>query len=284
MIGATAMRKSIRGCRRLAGAVAAGLIAITGSSHAHQQWVSPNFVYQSGESAWLSFDHTFGDRRFQPGSGPSSYYSWWIVGPDGFKRNVPNLFLGRTRTVGEIELSEPGTYRIEAVEDRMPWTQIKVDGKNLWQPGTRADFDGFDIERSIVYFNKSATYVTLGSVSHSLLSGTGDPLEIVFEDHPNDLYEGKEFEVRVLASGEPLANQEVRVFSDFGEGHDASATCNTNANGSCDLSMPAPGRYLLATNQEGTSPSDADTDGFSHGYTVLIELKPTGAASAASGE
>ncbi len=271
----------MRRIRYLAAATLIGLVSFAGSGVAHQQWLAPNFFQQSGESAWLSFDHTFGDRRFHPGSGPGSYYSWWIVGPDGFRRNVPHLFLGKTRTVGEIELTEPGTYRIEAVEDLMPFTQIKVDGEDKWQPGTRTDFDGFEIVRSRVYFNKSVSYVTLESMSTSLLAGTGDPLEIVFEDHPNDLYEGKGFQVRVLAFGKPLTDQEVRIFSEYSEGHDASETCSTDATGFCDFEMRAPGRYLLATNTEGTHSDDAETDGFSHGYSVLIELKP---ASAADGD
>ena len=277
------MRNTIRRFHCLAAAAVVGLVSFTGSSEAHQQWLAPNFVFQSGESAWLSFDHAFGDRRFHSSSGPGSYYSWWIIGPDGLRRNVPHLFLGKTRTVGEIELTDPGTYRLEAVEDVMPWTQIKVDGEDKWQPGTRADFDRFEVVRSRVYFNKSVSYVTLESMSQSSLAGTGDPLEILFEDHPNDLYEGKGFQVRVLAFGRPLKNQEVRIFSEYSEGHDASETCSTDANGICEFEMRTPGRYLLATNTEGASPEDTATDGFSHGYSVLIELKTASFAGAASG-
>ncbi len=261
----------------LAVAAVAGLVSFAASSEAHQQWLAPNTFFQSGESAWVSFDHTFGDQRFQPGSGPGSYYIWWIVGPDGIQRNVPHLFLGRTRTVGEIELTEPGTYRLEAVEDQMPWTQIELDGNNTWQPGTRADFDGFDVVRSTMYFNKSVSYVTLESMSESVLASTGgDPLEILFEDHPNDLRTGTAFRVRVLASGEPLADQEVRIFSEQSVGHDATDTCSTDENGVCEIALSAAGRYLLATNAEGESPEASPTDGFSHGYTVLVDVKATG--------
>ena len=265
----------------LSAAVVLGLLSWTGSSEAHQQWLSPNGFFQSGESAWISFDHTFGDQRFQPGSGPGSYYAWWIVGPDGLKRNVPHLFLGRTRTVGEVELTEPGTYRLEAVEELMPWTRLKVDGEDTWQPGTRADFDGFEIESSTVYFNKSVSYVTLDSESESVLAATGDPLEILFEDHPNGLLAGKAFRVQVRTFGTPLANQEVRLFAEHSAGHDATETCSTDSGGFCTFELSAPGRYLLATNTEGATPDDPATDGFSHGYSVMIEMK---AAAAASGE
>ena len=267
-----AMGKTTRTLSWLTAAV--GLVCVSGTSEAHQQWLAPNFVLQSGESAWLSFDHTFGDQRFQPASGPSSYYSWWIVGPDGIRRNVPHLFVGKTRTVGEVELTDAGTHRIEALEDMMPWTLLSIDGEDVWQPGTRADFDGFEVERSRVYFNKSVSYVTLGSMSPSPLEATGDPLEILFEQHPNDLRAGTGFQIRVLASGEPLSGQAVRVFADSSQGHDATETCSTDAKGICEFVMAEPGRYLLATSAEGDTPGDEQTDGFSHGYSVVVELHP----------
>jgi len=79
-------------------------------SHAHQQWLSPNTFFETTGSAWVSFDHTFSDRRFHPGFSPGSYYRWWVVDPTGSRRSVPHLFLGKTRVVGELELEEEGTY------------------------------------------------------------------------------------------------------------------------------------------------------------------------------
>lgn len=274
--GKAIMGTTVRSFSCLAAATLAGLFSYAGSSHAHQQWLAPNFVFQSGDSAWLSFDHTFGDKRFQPGSGPGSYYSWWIVGPDLLRRSVPHLFVGKTRTVGEIELTDAGTYRLEAVEDMMPWTQIKLDGENTWQPGTRADFEGYEVVRSTVFFNKSVSYASLESTSRSALQGAGDPLEILFESHPNELRAGQGFEVRVLAFGEPLADQEIRIYSESSEGHDATETCSTNSRGSCEFQMATPGRYLMATSTEGDTPDDPATDGFSHGYAVLVEVRAAG--------
>ena len=258
----------------LMAAVVIGLVAFAAPSQAHQQWLAPNFLMQPGEKAWLSFDHTFGDQRFLPGSGPSSYFSWWIVGPDGLKRSFPYMFLGKTRAVGEIELTDAGTYRLEAVEDMMAWTLLKIDGEDTWQPGTRADFAGHEVVRSRVYFNKAVSYVTLESTSTSALAGTGDPLEIVFEQHPNDLIAGEGFTIRVLAFGEAVASQEVRVFADSSEGHDATGTCSTDSDGYCNFELAEAGRYLLATKTEGETPETDDTDGFSHGHAVVIAVKP----------
>ncbi|MEM9057489.1 MAG: DUF4198 domain-containing protein [Pseudomonadota bacterium] len=269
----TAETRTPVGLRRAGAAACLALLWLPAVSGAHQQWLAANFTFKEGASAWLSFDHTFGDVRFQPDSGPSSYYTWWIVGPDGVRRSVPHLFIGKTRTVGEVELTEPGTYRIEGVEDSMPWTRIKVDGEERWQPGTRANFADVEVVRSRVYFNRSVSYVSLQSKSRRTLAATGAPLEIVFDDHPNELSHGQPIRVRVLASGRAVEEHEVRVFAERSEGHDASATCTTDSRGSCVFELPSAGRYLLATSAEGDHPEGADTDGFSHGFSVQVEVR-----------
>ena len=76
------------------------LVGLSGATGAHQQWLSPNVFLVSGDSLWISFDHTFGDQRFQAASGPGSYYNWWFAGPDGLRQPVPFLFIGKTRTTG----------------------------------------------------------------------------------------------------------------------------------------------------------------------------------------
>ncbi|MEM9305315.1 MAG: DUF4198 domain-containing protein [Pseudomonadota bacterium] len=265
--------------RHATAAAIVGLACIAGPTGAHQQWLAPSFSFQSGEGAWLTFDHTFGDQRFRPSSGPGSYYSWWIVGPDGLKSNVPHLFLGKTRTVGEVELTEPGTYRLEAVEDNMAWTRIKVGGEEKWQPGTRADFEGFEVVSSRTYFIKAVAYVTLEKASPAAVAATGDPLEILFDDHPAELSADRMLRVRVLGSGKPLADQEVQLFSEATEGHDASGSCSTDEDGRCELSIAEPGRFLLQTSTEGSYPDGSPTDGFSHRLTVMIELKAAAATT-----
>ena len=242
-------------------------------AQAHQQWLAPNFFYEPGDRAWLSFDHTFGDRRFRPSSGPGSYYRWWVVGPDGLKRPVPFIFLGKTRTVGEVELENAGTYRLEGAEEQMAWTLIRDDGEEKWHPGSRANFAGADIVRSRTYFNKALTYISLVSQDRAAVAASGDPLEVVFVNHPNELAVGQSFEVRVLASGGPLNAQAVHLFPEGGSAHDeATASCTTDAKGLCSFTVGAAGRFLLVTSTRGDHPKGADTDGFSHSVSVMVEI------------
>ncbi len=264
--------------RLLSAIVFAGLLAAAAPTRAHQQWLAPNFfsqgVSQDGDSAWLSFDHTFSDRRFHADSAPGLYYQWWIVGPDLRKRSVPFLFAGKTKIVGEVELTEPGTYRLEGEEANMVWTKLKVDGKDTWQPGPRSAFEGQEIVESKIYFAKALAYVTLGPIGQTVPGASGDPLEIVFQQHPNGLQAGRGFGVTLLSFGEPVAEQKLQLFSDRSQGHDPTQSCATDAKGSCEIVPESPGRYLLTARIEGPTPDDPKTDGFSYSVSVLVEVGP----------
>ncbi|MDJ0877533.1 MAG: DUF4198 domain-containing protein [Halieaceae bacterium] len=247
-------------------------VTLAGShSGAHQQWLAPNLFMATGESAWISFDHTFGDQRFQPASGPGGYYSWWITGPDGLRRQVPFLFVGKTRTTGEVELEEAGTYRLEGVES-MSWSKLIIDGEAQWQPGTREDYSDYEVESSRYYFQKALSYVTLQSASRGVLASRGEPLEILFEDHPNEWHDGKKLRIKVLAAGKPVPKQPVKIFTEHTEGHDEEAVCTTDRRGACEITAPSEGRILLMTSIEGEEPALAGTDGYYYGISVLLEV------------
>lgn len=263
--------------RLLAATVFAGFLAAVAPTRAHQQWLMPNFFSHDGDTAWLSFDHTFGDRRFHADSAPGLYYQWWVVEPDLRKRSVPSLFAGRTKIVGEVELTAPGTYRLEAEEPNMVWTKIKVDGTDRWQPGSRAIFEGREIVESKVYFAKAQAYVSLGPTSQAVQAASGDPLEIVFQQHPNELQAGRGFEVTLLSFGKPVAEHALQLFSARSAGHDPTLSCSTDAKGMCEIVPENPGRYLLRARLEGATPDDPKTDGFSYSVSVTLEiaLKPS---------
>ena len=76
-----------------------------------QQWILPNFFYTNRESPWLGIEHTWGDQRFVPRHGSGTLL--WIIHPEGWHIGPASTYVGQTRTVAEIELTESGTYRIE---------------------------------------------------------------------------------------------------------------------------------------------------------------------------
>ena len=91
---------------------------------------------------------------------------------------MPHLFLGKTRAVGELQLEAEGTYRLEGTEPNMAWTQIKVDGSEVWQPGPQREFADAEVLSSRTYFNQAISYVSLGVASRGPLAASGKPLEL----------------------------------------------------------------------------------------------------------
>ncbi len=57
-----------------------------------------------------------------------------------------------------------------------------------------------------------------------------------------------------------------------------TTSTGTAITGTSCFELPTRGRYLLATSAEGDNPEGAATDRFTHGVSVLVELRSDDAA------
>ena len=238
----------------------------------HQQWILPNFFYTNRESPWLGIEHTSGDQRFVSGHGSGTLLT--IIHPEGWRMGRPSsIFVGQTRTVGEIELREPGTYRIETDSPAKYVAEIEVDGKKRWVSKSKDQLPGKKILQSAHRWSQTTTFVTVKKYTKRVLEATGAFLEIVPVTHPNRIFAGKPFVVRVLSRGQLVPGQEVQAYSEMDSGHEATLAAVTNADGECELTFPSPGRYLLTTNlrQDAKDASRANVDIFS--VSMLVEIR-----------
>lgn len=238
----------------------------------HQQWILPNFFYTNRESAWLGIEHTSGDQRFVSGHGSGTLVS--IIHPEGWRMGRPSsIFVGQTRTVGEIKLREPGTYRIETDSPTRYVSEIEVDGERTWVGKSKDQLPGKKILQSAHRWSQTTTFVTVKEHTQGVLKATGALLEIVPVTHPNKIFVGKPFVVRVLSRGQSVPDQKVQVYSEMDSGHDATLATVTDAKGECELIFPSPGRYLLTANlrQEAKNSSRANIDVFN--VSMLVEVR-----------
>ena len=238
----------------------------------HQQWILPNFFYTNDESPWLGIEHTSGDQRFVSGHGSGTFLS--ITHPEGWRMGRPSsVFVGQTRTVGEIKLREPGTYRIETDQPAQYVAEIEVNGKKRWVGKSKDQLPGKKIIQSTHRWSQTTTFVTVKEYTRGVLEATGAFLEIVPVTHPNKIFVGKPFLVRVLSRGESVPDQEVQVYSETDSGHDATLVAVTNADGECELIFPSPGMYLLTANlrQDAKDSSRANIDVFN--ISMLVEVR-----------
>ena len=237
----------------------------------HQEWILPNFFYTNRESPWLGIEHTSGDQRFVPGHGSGTLVS--IIHPEGWRMGRPSsIYVGQTRTVGEIKLREPGTYRIETDSSARYVAEIEVDGERTWVGKSKDQLPGKKIIQSTHRWSHTITFVTVKEYTQGVLKATGALLEIVPVTHPNKILGGKPFVVRVLSRGQPVPRQKVQVYSEMDSGHDATLTTVTDADGECELIFPSPGRYLLTANlrQDAKDSARANVDIFS--VSMLVEV------------
>ena len=235
-----------------------------------QQRILPNFFYTNDEYPWLGIEHTSGDQRFS-GHGPGTLL--WITHPKGWRVRPSFIFVGQTRTVGEIELRESGTYRIETNHPVQYVTEFEVDGKKRWVGKSKDQLPGKKILQSAHRWSQTTTFVTVKKYTKRVLEATGAFLEIVPVTHPNKIFVGKPFVIRVLSRGQSVPGQEVQAYSEMDSGHDTTLATVTDAKGECELTFPSPGRYLLTANlrQDAKDSSRANIDVFN--VSILVEVR-----------
>ena len=237
-----------------------------------QQRILPNFFYTNEKSPWLGIEHTSGNQRFVSGHGSGTLVS--IIHPEGWRMGRPSsIFVGQTRTVGEIELREPGTYRIETDSPSQYVAEIEVDGKRRWVSKSKDQLPDAKILQSAHRWSQTTTFITVKKYTQGVLKATGAFLEIVPVTHPNKIFVGKPFLVRVMSRGQSVSDQKVQVYSEMDSGHDATLATVTDADGECELTFPSPGMYLLTANlrQDAKDSSRANIDVFN--VSILVEVR-----------
>ena len=84
-----------------------------------------------------------------------------------------STYVGQTRTVAEIELREPGTYRIETDRPAQYVTEIEVDGKKTWVGKSKDQLPDAKIIQSQHRWSQTTTFVTVKEYTQGVLEATG---------------------------------------------------------------------------------------------------------------
>jgi len=112
---------TFRHSRNRASTVAAALVALLAplglvqTAQAARSWIVPSQTVLSKATRWVSFEAARSNFLFNPNRGAIPVEQIGVTGPDGQPRELVNAFNGRLRSGFELELIEPGTYRIEQI-------------------------------------------------------------------------------------------------------------------------------------------------------------------------
>ena len=261
---------------RTACALALTLIWFNGGPcAAHQKWLLPNFFVVDKWPVWLSFDVTWSDRPFTAESGVGAQ-PISIVDPNGRRQTPPSVFVGKTKSVVEMELTERGTYRLEAIDPLAYWTQIEEGGQTTWLKQPKNEVTAASIKRSDLYWSKAAAYVTLGEPTTVPAAGDSEPLDLQLDPHPNRLTAGQALKLQVASFGKPVPRAEVKVFAPGAVGHEPSSVITCGDDGGGTFTPDEAGRFLLACQLEREVPDDPKADIHSFNMYLTLEVQPNG--------
>ena len=260
----------------------AGLLALLATAlpaHAHKLWLLPSHTSVS-KPQWVSVDASisneiFGFERAYPVDNLE------VTGPDGQPATVDNLLKGHIRSVFDVQLDQPGSYRI-AIAKPGYFLMYQVDGDRQRARGMDADKllaelpDNASEVTLMEVHNRLETVVTLGAPNRTALKPTGQGMEFEMLTHPNDLYDGETAQWRILVDGKPAAGVEVELVPGGTRYRDQQNnwTVTSDNKGIVKITWPGPGRYYLeaATSDDKVSNKKASQRRLQ--YLGTVEVLP----------
>ncbi len=263
-------------------AVATALLALTclvaaqGAS-AHRQWLLPSATVLSGDDQWVSVDAAVSNDLFYPDHFPMRLDNLVVTGPDGARVEVEHASTGKYRSVFDLPLAKPGTYRIASTSSGL-FASWKENGQpKRW----RGNAEGFAREvpkdAAELRVNESSgrveTFVTRGKPTP--VKPTGQGLEIEFLTQPNDLVAGEAARFRLLADGKPAAGIALDVVPGGSRYRNlvGDSRVTSGGDGTFSITWPSAGMYWIGalTNVPATVPPAKERR---MGYAVTLEVLP----------
>ncbi len=248
-------------------------------AQAHKAWMVPSATVVSGDDAWVSVDAAVSNDLFYPNHVAMRPEAVTITAPDGSSAPVRNPHTGQYRSVFDVQLDQPGTWRIASASAGLfaSWTE---NGEPRRWRGNAETFarevpaDAKDLQ-VVEASNRVETFVTRGAPDTRALQALGKGLELVPVTHPNDLFAGEEASFRLLLDGQPAVDAAVTIIAGATRYRDnpGEIQLRTDAEGSFRVTWPTPGMYWLnASVQDGKAAAPASERRAS--YVATLEVLP----------
>jgi uncharacterized GH25 family protein len=224
---------------------------LPGVAHAHRAWLLPSATVLSGDEAWITVDAAVSNELFYFEHNPLRLDDLTITGPKSASITPQNTGTGKFRTTFDLEMKEPGTYKLAIVGNNL-FASYEQEGKQKrWRgkPETLAKDIPADAEklRVIQSQRRLETFATLGAPSEDSLKPKGEGMEFVPITHPNDLFQGEEARFKFLIDGKPASGVDVSIIRGANRYRDSlgEIKVKTGEDGSFAVTWPEPGMYWL---------------------------------------
>ncbi|PZO73855.1 MAG: DUF4198 domain-containing protein [Sphingomonas taxi] len=250
---------------------AAALLSIPAALSAHRMWLLPSATVFSGTDGWVTVDAAVSNDLFFFDHQPLRLDGMKVWQPDGSEGTLQNGATGRYRSVFDVKLDKPGTWKI-GTQMSAVMGSFKVDGveKRLGrrgppQPNAPAPLTVADIPANATdvkvteVTGRNEIFVTAGAPTTAVFKTTGKGLEFAPVTHPDELVAGETAKFRFLVDGKPAAGIKVTVIPGGKRyrNDEGARELTTGADGMLSVDWPTAGMYWLSatlTDAKATSP------------------------------
>ena len=250
---------------------AAALVSVPAALSAHRMWMLPSGTVFSDTSSWVTVDAAVSNDLFFFDHQPLRLDGVKVWQPDGSEGALQNGATGRYRSVFDVRLDKPGTWKI-GTQMNAVMGSFKVDGveKRLGrrgppQPGAPAPLTVADIPANATDVKIAETstrneiFVTAGAPTTTVFRPTGKGLEFAPVTHPDELVAGETATFRFLVDGKPAPGLKVTIIPGGKRyrNDEGARELSTGADGVLSVTWPAAGMYWLnatLTDAKATTP------------------------------
>ena len=255
-------------------------------AQAHNLWLLPSETSKGGKGGWVTFDVAVSTEIFNVGSGAPKVDVVEVVAPDAAVSKVQNIWQGKLRSSFDLDINQPGTYKIFAATHGLIARWETADGKRGFWPPRGAKAEPSELAAAvpknaknleiIQASRRTETFVSLGAPSKVSLKPTLQGLELVPLTHPNNLAVGEVSEFMFLMDGKPAVGAKIAVIEGGSRYRLAPGAQHyeTDKNGQVKISWKKTGIYWLGAeykDDQATKPATHRSGVYSATLEVLSE-------------
>ena len=265
--------KFVRAC-----ATAAMLLGAFQAAQAHDVWLLPSSTVLSGDSAWVTVDAAVGNDKFYFNHNALRLNGLTITAADGSTVEPQNVNTGKLRSTFDLNLTEPGTYRLALVNDSIGARWEENGQPKRWfgqaeavDKNVPADAEKLSVWQSV---RRIETFVTSGKPSD--IKATGKGLELLPITHPNDLYAGESASFQLLVDGQPAAGAEILIVPGGGRYRDqvGEIKLKSDEQGKFAVKWPHAGMYWMDVDMEDDKTATKRATERRLAYVATFEVLP----------
>lgn len=278
--------------------LAAGALCVAAPAAAHRQWLLPSTTILADTNQGVTVEAAASTDPYRPDHRPMQTDGIKVWAPDGSMGTIENAATGRYRSVFDVKIDKPGTWRIGTANDGVTG-RFKV-GEETWTVGRRrgggpppagaagaapaapqrivATAEEIPANATDIELTETASrnefFVTAGAPTDTLFKPANKGLEMVPVTHPTDLVADEPGRFRFLVDGQPAAGLKITVVPGGQRFRDAegSQELTTGADGTVSVSWPVPGYYWLNASAEDARPGTARATKRRMSYTATLEV------------